>query len=238
VQGLRQAKALLEEGVLSQEELNKEKAFLALERNAREQKKMEQRAFDAPSEPSGSQRAKDMIRSPPAPAIIPPEPDRVRAVEISVHKPAPAPLPPRACAAGGGAKRKRTGQDGVEMYKHVGNAIEGYKQRQLEKEAQDKLRREEQDRRNKEKTKHHQKLHEVGEGRSDGCCTGGSAAQVVQGTIDLTESPPPSPRAVAARKALRRARVREGGGGGVAKGQMPCTPAEAVISLCSSDEES
>jgi hypothetical protein len=49
--------------------------------------------------------------------------------------------------------------DGVEMYKHVGNAIEGYKQRQLEKEAQDKLRREEQDRRNKEKTKQHQKLH-------------------------------------------------------------------------------
>ena len=45
------------------------------------------------------------------------------------------------------------------MYKHVGNAIEGYKQRQLEKEAQDKLRREEQDRRNKEKTKQHQKLH-------------------------------------------------------------------------------
>jgi hypothetical protein len=49
--------------------------------------------------------------------------------------------------------------DGVEMYKHVGNAIEGYKQRQLEKEAQDKMRREEQDRRNKEKTKQHQKLH-------------------------------------------------------------------------------
>jgi hypothetical protein len=34
---------------------------------------------------------------------------------------------------------------GVEMYKQVGNAIQGYKQRQLEKEAQDKMRREEQE---------------------------------------------------------------------------------------------
>ena len=141
----------------------------------------------AQSEPSGSQRPKDMIRSPPA-AIIPPEPDRVRAKEISVpgHKPAPAPSLPSAWAAGGGAKRKRT-------------------------------------------------VQEVGGGRADGCGTGGSAAQ---GAIDLTESPPPSPRAVAARQALRRARVREREVGGVAKGQMPRAPAEAVISLCSSDEES
>ena len=83
----------------------------------------------AQSEPSGSQRPKDMIRSPPA-AIIPPEPDRVRAKEISVpgHKPAPAPSLPSAWAAGGGAKRKRTVQE-VGGAGRMGAALAGLRHR-------------------------------------------------------------------------------------------------------------
>lgn len=54
-----------------------------------------------------------------------------------------------------------------------------------------------------------------------------SVPERAQAMIDLTDSPPPSPRAVAARRVLRRAASK-----------AVRAPAETVISLCSSDEES